>query len=191
MKFLFGIIFLSSSLFSFSQVSNFKIYTLEEALLVSPDSVFSIDLSRQKLFELPKELFRFTSLKTLNLSKNKLSKLEGDLSLLNQLEKIDISSNKFESLPAVLFQLGKLQTLIAAKNEILKIQDEIQYLQSLREIDLYDNPVSDIGSGLTKLKNLEKLDLRGVMYGPTFHQFILSSLPNSLVKMDPPCTCME
>ncbi len=191
MKFLFGIIFLCSSLFSFSQVSNFKIYTLEEALLVSPDSVYSIDLSRKKLYELPKDLYRFRELKLLNLSKNKLSLLSDSFAVFSHLETLTISSNKFESLPAVLFKLGTLRYLFAAKNEITSIQDEIQYMQALEEIDLYDNPISSIGTGLQQLKMLKKLDLQGIMYGPTFHNYISQSLPNVMVKMDPPCNCME
>ena len=160
-----------------------RIYSLDEALLVSPDSVYSIDLSRKKLSVLPAELFRFRSLKTLNLSKNKLSSLGDSLSLFTQLESINISSNKFEALPSILFKLDRLRYLFASKNDITSIQNEIQYL--------YDNPIADIGTGLQQLNELEKLDLQGVMYGPSFHKFILTSLPHVQVKMDPPCSCME
>ena len=104
---------------------------------------------------------------------------------------IDISSNKFEAIPSILFKLEKLEYLFAAKNNITTLQDEIQYLTLLKEIDLYDNAISNIGTGLQQLNMLKKLDLQGIMYGPTFHAFIYKSLPNVQVKMDPPCTCME
>ena len=94
-------------------------------------------------------------------------------------------------MPSILFKLDQLRYLFASKNDITSIQNEIQYLSLLKEIDLYDNPIADIGTGLQQLKELEKLDLQGVMYGPSFHKFILTSLPHVQVKMDPPCSCME
>lgn len=191
MKFLCGIIFLTLSLSALAQKESYTIYTLEEALLTHPDSVYAIDLSRKKIIELPKDLYRFRELKFLNLSKNKLSLLSDSFAVFSHLETLTISSNKFESLPAVLFKLRTLRYLFAAKNEITSIQNEIQYMQALEEIDLYDNPISSIGTGLQQLKMLKKLDLQGVMYGPTFHNYISQSLPNVKVKMDPPCNCME
>ena len=192
MKLLLVVILCIWTNLSFGQADKtFPIYSLEEALKIRKDSVFGIDLSRQKLSSLPSQLFDFKELRYLNLSKNKFNRINDSLSLLSHLEIIDFSVNKFEAFPAVIFQLIQLKEILISRNQIEKIPEEIKYCAALQILDLNDNPVGDIGSGLLTLKNLKLLDLQGVMYGPTLHKQIMESLPNTKVRLDPPCTCME
>ena len=59
------------------------------------------------------------------------------------------------------------------------------------EIDLWDNPINEFPESLVELKKLKKVDLQGVMYGPTFQRMFKEKLPNVKVFFDPPCSCME
>ena len=51
---------------------------LEEALQVPADSVYRLDLSKNKLTDVPKEILKFKNLQELDLSKNKITALPVD-----------------------------------------------------------------------------------------------------------------
>ena len=105
MKLLLVVILCIWTNLSFGQANKtFPIYTLEEALKIRKDSVFGLDLSRNKLSSLPSQLYEFKELRYLNLSKNKFNRINDSLSLLSNLEIIDFSVNKFEAFPAVIFK---------------------------------------------------------------------------------------
>ena len=52
-----------------------RVFKTLNGALQHPDSVFRLDLSKQKLKEVPEEIRKFPNLKELNLSKNNISEL--------------------------------------------------------------------------------------------------------------------
>ena len=182
-----------SSLWSnfFSQKEIFITYKWSEVQSANPDTIFSISFAKEKLSELPIQLWKFKKLKALNLQRNRFETLPDSLEQLTEIEFLDISHNRFSVFPLPITRLYKLKVLKASSNKLNYISNNIENCEKLEEIDMYDNLIEDLGKGLYKLKELRFLDLRGVMYGTIFQSQLKASLPNVKIKMDPPCKCMD
>ena len=165
-------IFLLSTLLSCSVVFGQRDYiydSLEEALLVHPDSVYRLDLSQKKLREIPVEIFQFKNLQNLNLEKNKLSSLPKEF-IFPQLEILNLSKNDFEKFPEVVTENITLKQLLMGKNKIDSIPESISNLQNLIVFDIWFNPITDLPASIVELKKLRSLDLRGVNFSNDFQK---------------------
>ena len=70
------VLFLSSLWSSFfSQKETFITYNWSEVQGANPDTIFSISFAKEKLSELPVQLWKFKKLKVLNLQRNKKENL--------------------------------------------------------------------------------------------------------------------
>lgn len=168
-----------------------KVYTLKSLKEANPDSVFSVDLSHEKLTYIPAELYHFTHIKTLNLTKNKLEFLPDSMAVFTALEVLNLSKNKFKFIPYVVFQVSSIKQLLLGQNTIEKIPDEIGQLIHLEVLDLYDNAVNDISPKLKELPSLKTLDIQGVMYNHAFHAKLVNDFRHCKLYLDPPCSCMD
>ena len=150
---------------SFGQVTaSDRIYTsLEDALQAHPDSVFHLDLSRSHLKEVPDTIFIFRNLKTLDLSKNKLTELPEEMHF-EQLEVLNLTKNKFEKFPEVICRHVELKQLFMGKNKLEAIPTCIGSLKELVILDLWFNVITDIPDSIQELKTLKSFDLRGMNY---------------------------
>jgi Leucine-rich repeat (LRR) protein len=189
MRKLFVLYWLSCGLTVFGQ--EMRMYDWEIAQFANPDTVFAISLTKQKLESLPENLKQFTQLKKLDLSKNKLKELPAFIGDFTQLEELDLSKNSFTILPLPICKLTKLKRLLLGRNQINQLPACFQYCEALEELDMWDNPLHEFPEALVPLKKLKKVDLQGVMYGPTFQQAVRQKLKGVEVLFDAPCDCME
>jgi Leucine-rich repeat (LRR) protein len=104
---------------------------------------------------------------------------------------LDISKNEFENFPIEICKLSNLKILIANRNYFDKIPECIEFCSELEVVDLWNTPVSSFPEAFFSLKNLKKLDLQGVKYGPNFQKEFQKKLPGVNIKFDPPCDCMD
>jgi len=163
--------------------------SIEDALSVSKDSVFHLNLSKQKLTELPVEIITFTNLKTLDISKNKLTILPQEIEQLVFLEVFNAEKNDLTKFPIGVTNCKSLKIVNLGRNEIPKVPKEIEKLALLEKLDLWDNPLSDLPSSIRNLKLLKKLDLRGINFDKEIKNRIKSWLPNTNVFIDNSCDC--
>ena len=175
----------------FSQKETFITYNWSDVQGANPDSIFSISFAKEKLSELPIQLWKFKKLKALNLQRNRFETLPDSIEQLTEIEFLDISHNRFAVFPLPITRLYKLKVLKASSNKLNYISNNIENCEMLQDLDLYDNLIEDLGKGIYKLKELRSLDLRGVMYGTKFQAELKGSLPNVKIKLDPPCKCMD
>ena len=75
------------------QTKNWKTYRSLEEALREPDEVYYLDLSNKNLAQVPSDILRFHSLKSLYLNFNKLTDLPEDITELKNLETIDLTGN--------------------------------------------------------------------------------------------------
>ncbi len=101
-------------------------------------------------------LVYFPALKKLDLSKNKICKLES-LESLTSLTKLDLSSNRISKIEG-LGGLTSLTELDLSSNQITKLEG-LDHLTSLASLDLSENQIRKL-EGLDSLTSLTKLDLR-------------------------------
>ncbi|XP_021915827.1 leucine-rich repeat-containing protein 40-like isoform X4 [Zootermopsis nevadensis] len=135
-----------------------------------PDSVFqeaveaevtSVDISKNKLKEVPVGLKRLTSRITeLNLSCNALSVLPFELGLSENLLYLDLQKNSLEDLPQSFESLSRLRELVISFNKFSEIPDCVYKLTSLENLIACDNRLTAIDvSGLSQLRRLATLHL--------------------------------
>jgi len=103
--------------------------------------LFKIDLSNRNIKKIPKLIGKLSDLRELNLSHNKIIKIE-ELENLSKLEKLDLSHNQILEIGG-LEKLSQLQELSLSNNRIMKIKG-LDKLAKLRIIDLSDNYIKKI-----------------------------------------------
>jgi Leucine-rich repeat (LRR) protein len=189
-KFVLFLIFLNYLFFSLSQDKN-GIFTLEEALKVSPELVLKLNLKKQKLAQVPFEITQFKNLTHLDLSFNKLSELPAFISDLKQLEELNFSKNKFTIFPSEICNLTKLKSLKFNRNSIEKIDSCISNLRNLQLIDFWDNPMKEFSDAFLELENLKEIHAEGIRYNQKFHDKWKEKLPKVKIFFGAPCDCMD
>ena len=117
----------------------------------------NLDLSDFELDRIPKEIGEMTWLKTLDLSINHISKVEG-LESLSGLATLDLSHNQLSKLEG-LEDLSGLNELYLSGNKISKVEG-LESLSGLATLDLSHNQLSKL-EGLEDLSGLNELYLSG------------------------------
>ena len=116
-----------------------------------------LDLSNNKLTQLPVDILQLTRLTTLNLSYNQLTHLPVEIGQLTQLTTFNVSNNKLTILPVELWQLTRLAELYLSNTNLIQLPVEIGQLTLLTTLDLSGNNLThlpvDIGH-LTLLTSL-------------------------------------
>ena len=82
---------------------------------------------------IPTFIFRFVSLKSLDLSKNNLSVLSRRIGDLKELETLNLSENALKQLPQELFDLERLESLDLFDNQISQIDVRVKKLETLNQ----------------------------------------------------------
>ncbi|CAH0722441.1 unnamed protein product, partial [Brenthis ino] len=117
-------------------------------------------ISDHKLKEIPEDVFSLSeSLRNLDLSKNKISQIPEDLSLLKLLKQLNLSSNNIQIIPASLSNLKKLELLNISFNSISTLPDSLLNLSNLKQIYLNNNKFKTFPKQLLGLHSLEVIDL--------------------------------
>ena len=137
--------------------------TLEEALK-QKDCVKCLDLSKQRLKEIPSEVYQFPNLEKLILTKNKIKHLSDTLSTLPHLHYIDLGSNYIDQMSLALSTLP-IDTLI-----------------------MWDNPIYSLPQDYAQW-DLKYLDLRAIQMNKEEQNNIKTLFPHARIRMDHPCNC--
>ncbi len=159
--------------------------------------LIDLDLSNNNLEWVPDELFDLNSLKTLNLSRNKIKSLEWERDEdtgnergwrhgLVSIEYLDLSDNRISKLgylPLALFGCKNLHTLLLNNNCIYDIPLEIGLLEQIKKIELLGNSQRKIAmSVLTQscskiLQHLRrKMDENQIAQARSNHREIIEAL---------------
>lgn len=116
---------------------------------------------REGLIDFPCEIFGLAdSLEILDLSGNRLSELPEDLDRLAKLRILFCSENNFTHLPAVLGKCPALE-MVAFKANRIKTVDEAALSPKLRWLILTDNRIEKLPTSIGRCVSLQKLMLAG------------------------------
>ena len=126
---------------------------------LNADGKKELCLQGRKLDQVPDALTKMTDLEVLDLSDNKLAELPEGLKNLNQLTTLVLSGNRLEEIPSVVCQLKTLTTLDVAYNTISRLPESISNLDKLTTINLSYNELKEISRNLCQLKKLTTLDI--------------------------------
>ena len=162
--------------------------SIEEALK-DPDKVFRLHLIKQKLTEVPKEIYQFKNLQELDLSKNRIKELQDTIGSLANLQILNLSKNNLELLPAAIGKLCNLKKLIVNQNSLTALPVAIGDLKNLLVLDLWSNDISFFPDSLADLKKLRYMDLQVILINGDEQRKIQDMLPNTIIKFSPDCHC--
>ncbi|MBK9190064.1 MAG: leucine-rich repeat domain-containing protein [Crocinitomicaceae bacterium] len=184
---IFSVITLFWCINSFAQ-PDVIFYSIEEAATVHPDSVYRLDLSKEKLTEIPETIYIFKNLRELNLSQNKLTSLPDNF-LLPNLEVLYLEKNDLDTFSNSICLNTSLTHLYMGKNNIKYLPESIGNLQNLVVFDIWFNPIQDLPMALTTMKKLRFMDLRGITYSKDFQKKWNALLPWVKIEFDLGCDC--
>ncbi len=196
MKLLFticSILLLSSTgqgqLIDFAMLDTAKVYHSLEEALVSPRQVYRLDLSRERMKEIPDELFLCVNLNELILDKNKIVVIPDKISTLRHLQKLSMESNKIEVWPDALCRLTKLRELNMGDNDLARISDDVGKLKQLQILILWGNIIGHYPATLTLLSELKVLDLLHNEMNQEEQTRLSNLLPDTEIQFSTPCIC--
>ncbi|XP_008305017.1 leucine-rich repeat-containing protein 69 [Stegastes partitus] len=122
----------------------------------------SLNLSSQKIKDVPECVSRLTKLSVLLLNNNSISGLPAELRSLQRLAELNLGNNDLEEVPAVLGHLESLKKLYLFSNQITVVPPEvIGGLVNLVVLNLNHNHIQRLPAeirSLTKLQHLSVLD---------------------------------
>nr|XP_014093110.1 protein flightless-1 isoform X1 [Bactrocera oleae] len=127
------------------------------------DELTTLDISHNKLKEVPEGLERAKSLLVLNLSDNQIESIPTALFIhLTDLLFLDLSNNRLETLPPQTRRLANLQTLNLANNPLELFQlRQLPSLQNLESLNMKNTQrtLSNFPTTLDSLSNLAELNI--------------------------------
>lgn len=139
-----------------------KTDNLQDALnYPQPSKVTTLDLSNQKLKELPTTIGTLSNLRVLNLNKNQLSTLPAEIGKLRNLSTLKLNNNQLVQLPNEITQLSKLLRLELNNNQLADLPTNIDQLAKLRYLELNNNQLATFPTGITQLQELSSLLIAG------------------------------
>ena len=109
--------------------------------ITNPSSI--IDLSGDKLSDIPEIIFKRTNIEVLDLSNNNLrGALQAEIRHMSSLRVLDLSDNMYTGVPAEVGQLENLEVLDLSNNSITGLPYEIGNLKKLKTLYLRGNEYS-------------------------------------------------
>lgn len=157
--------------------------------LAKPDSVFRLDLSKQKRKEVPEQIRQFENLQVLKLSRNNLREIPEWIGELKHLQVLDLGYNKLTSIPDSIGSCRELTFLGLNRNLIETLPRTIGRLGKLRVLEMWDNEVQALPEEIKYLHSLQVLELRGILFSEAEQQQIRMLLPDAEIYFDPSCNC--
>lgn len=122
-----------------------------DELLDIVSSLRSLDLSDNKLLNLPSDFNQFSNLKYLNCQKNRIKSVPSSISSLSRLETLILSHNTIDSFPDCVASLSTLKTVNISYNNLSTIPDGICKLKQLDSLDLSNNRITELPTTVAEL----------------------------------------
>jgi Leucine-rich repeat (LRR) protein len=162
--------------------------SLEKAL-ANPDQVYRLDLSGQKLKEVPEGVFQLKNLNALDLSNNKLKALPDRLQELRNMQDLRASRNKLTEVPKSLCRLTHLKRLDLSRNGLIGLPKCVGAFKELVSLDLWDNDLAEFPEEMSEMRALKFLDLRAIQFEVPEMEHLQELMPAAKIFFSQPCNC--
>ncbi len=178
-------VFFSHSLFAQPD----RVYTsLKE--INDPSQVYKLKLNYKRLHQIPPQVFTFTNLTELDLSKNFIDSIPPQIARLQNLERFNICRNRLHSVPDSIGFLPNLKYLNLGRNPILDLPESMGQLAELEELVLYLTGVISVPATFFTLNySLKLLDMRACPLDYDQQVAIEEILPRPRKRWDHVCNC--
>ena len=179
----------SAQVISANELDTVTIYTDLREALKSPENIYALDLSKQKLNEFPRDLFKLTNLNILILKKNKIAVVPDSIFVLKYLQVLNLAKNKLIEINDSIYGLKHMKDLNLSENKIEVLSYKISYLNQLESLTIWGLPITKIPEEIYDLSELIFLDIRQIYFTPKDRVYIEENLPNTKVKISNMCDC--
>jgi Leucine-rich repeat (LRR) protein len=125
----------------------------------------SLDLTDNRLSELPVNIDKFENLKIFCATQNKIKQINPNLFKLKNLQLLSLGLNDYIDFPRGISKLSNLEFLVL-NDDLCYIPDDIKYLKKLKEIHLPTN-LQSIPREILEIKSLETVFLSYYSYSKT------------------------
>ncbi|KAK4301948.1 hypothetical protein Pmani_025938 [Petrolisthes manimaculis] len=123
-------------------------------------SLRELNLSGNKFSRVPPQLYEMVSLRYLYLGSNEITEVLPDIKALQNLQVLHLGGNRLETVPDELGELHQLGALILCDNQLRRLPRVISNLTRLRSLLLHKNNLCCLPVGIVKLRGLMELSLR-------------------------------
>lgn len=164
---------------------------LEEAMLAQAQGevVLAVDLTRNRLSDLPEELKSLPDLTYLIVNRNRLRGLPQWLPELTDLSVLLADYNRMEDFPEVLLRMPQLKQLSLGENFLTGIPLDIDNMTSLEILSLWGNVLASFPASLGNLEQLQVLDLLHNEMTVEEQDMLEVLLPRVQLNLSEPCDC--
>ncbi|MBX2974268.1 MAG: leucine-rich repeat domain-containing protein, partial [Flavobacteriales bacterium] len=170
-------------------LDSMRTYRSLEKALQDPDRVYRLDLSGQKLKEVPEGVFLLKNLNALDLSHNKLKALPDRLQELRYMQEFRASRNKLAEVPKSFCRLTHLKRLDLSRNPLTGLPKCVGAFKELVSLDLWDTDLADFPEEMAEMKALRFLDLRAIQFEVPEMDHLQNLLPAAKIFFSQPCNC--
>jgi len=145
-------------------------------------SLRTLNLSGNRLTCLPPQLLDIVSLRNLFLGANLITEVDKGINRLRRLRLLYLGGNKLEYLPKEIGELPYMQVLLLSDNKLRKLPCSLCNLSRLQCLHLHQNRLTTLPNNLIHLKSLSELSLRE---NPLVMRFIrdMEYQPASLLEL--------
>ena len=151
--------------------------------------VLAVDLSRNRLRELPADLMLLTDLTYLIVSRNKLSSLPEWAVEMTDLKAFIADYNRFEEFPEELLRMPHLKQVSLGENFLRAIPLDIDAMADLEILSLWGNVLARFPASLGNLEHLQVLDLLHNEMTVDEQDQLKALLPEVQLNLSEPCNC--
>ncbi len=123
-------------------------------------NITRLDLSFRGIAKIPREIgCCLKNLSELNLSNNRLTDLPKELAKISKLKLLNLGYNLFNAIPETIFQLHQLETLNMEANLIRVIPSAIGNLTNLTDLNLFANQIAVFPTEICSLKSMLRINM--------------------------------
>lgn len=147
--------------FNHIDLSGKNLVTIPITLYQKATEIITLNLSRNLRLDIPKDFVQScTALRELKYTSNEAWRLPPSLSLAGSLKTLDVSNNRLEQLAhADLWKLSGLISLKLSNNKLVALPPYFGQYRALRSLNLSSNSLTEFPDALKKLTTLVDLDV--------------------------------
>ncbi|KAK4395870.1 Plant intracellular Ras-group-related LRR protein 7 [Sesamum angolense] len=131
--------------------------TFPDEILDLEGSVRTLDLTRNKLVDIPMEISKLINLQRLVLADNLIGRLPMNLGKLQSLKVMTLDGNRVTTLPDELGQLVKLERLSISGNLLVNLPETIGSLRNLMLLNVSNNKIRSLPESIGSCYSLEEI----------------------------------
>ncbi|PIA39497.1 hypothetical protein AQUCO_02600150v1 [Aquilegia coerulea] len=138
-----------------------KLKTFPNEILDLDRTVRTIDLTNNKIVDIPMEICKLINMQRLVLADNLIERLPMNLGKLQSLKVLTLDGNRVANLPSELGLLVRLERLSISGNLLISLPETIGSLRNLSLLNVSNNKLSSLPESIGSCYSLEELQANG------------------------------